>query len=424
VPALHEEADALIRAMYLGRIGWGARERARELKLRAVFAAVRHDAGAAAALHRLIYGLPQASGLLAVEPVLGSMGPQAGNTGLDALLYFALGHAQWRQAPEEWQPGGDDPRGQVSSLARHLFCRYPVPAFLDAAWLSGSTPLAEAEREWFVHLGQGGKLEALRFPLPMTHRAAHHFLLAPDAFTIAAALRYGQIRALGGSEGLAGTVAETFLAELQGDEPFWLSVVHFLVNHPELPAAQIGPVLDYVRYRKFGYTGSDAPEPEFRMKGRTVEALLKRMDEWHAALARLGKGGRRTWGPSGIAPLERTEKDPLSSATCIWQIVEITDTLALAEEGRAMRHCVRSYQTACLKGESSIWSLRLRFAGRPAVRRLLTLEVNLHRRSIVQARGHCNQMLSAMGSRQRMRLARSVLREWAGRERLGIGCAL
>ena len=25
--ALHEEADALIRAMYLGRVGWAARER-------------------------------------------------------------------------------------------------------------------------------------------------------------------------------------------------------------------------------------------------------------------------------------------------------------------------------------------------------------------------------------------------------------
>jgi hypothetical protein len=57
VQALHEEADALIRAMYLGRVGWAARERARELKLRAVFATVRGDTGAAAALHRLIYGL-------------------------------------------------------------------------------------------------------------------------------------------------------------------------------------------------------------------------------------------------------------------------------------------------------------------------------------------------------------------------------
>jgi hypothetical protein len=424
VPGLHEEADALIRAMYLGRVGWGARERARELKLRAVFAAVREDAGASAALHRLIYGLQERTALVAIEPVLGSLGPQAGNTGLDALLHCARAYERWQQQPEEWAPESEDRREQLGSLARHLFCRYPAPVFLDAAWLSGSSPLGEAERDWFVHLGQGGKLEAISFPLPMSHRAAHHFLLAPDAFSIVAALRYGQIQALGGSTGIAHAVAESFLAEQQCDEPFWLSVVHFLINHPELPGAQIGPVLDYLRFRKFGTGGSDAPEPEFSMKGRTVEALLKRMDEWHAALARLGKGGRQKWEPSGIAPLERTEKDPLSSATCTWRVLEITDSMALAEEGRAMRHCVRSYQTACLKGETAIWSLRIAFSGSSTVRRLLTLEVNLHRRAIVQARGNCNQLPSAMGNRQRMRLARTLLRAWANREHLGIACSL
>src|SRR5437899_2051375 len=88
--------------MYLGRVGWAARERARELKLRAVFAAVRGDSGASPALHRLIYGLHGSSRLVAIEPVLGSIGPQAGNTGLDALLYLARGHEHWLRAPEEW----------------------------------------------------------------------------------------------------------------------------------------------------------------------------------------------------------------------------------------------------------------------------------------------------------------------------------
>jgi hypothetical protein len=421
---LHEEADALIRAMYLGQVGWAARERARELKLGAVFATVRGDTGASAALHRLIYDLQGRSRLVAIEPVLQSIGPQAGNTGLDALLHFARRHEDWQRAPEEWTPDTDDARGQVGSLARHLFGHYPLPAFLDAAWLSGFSPLAEAQREWFVHLGRGGKLEAIRFPLPMTHRAAHYFLLAPEEFTVAAALRYGQIRALGGSEALAWAVAETFLSELQADEPFWLSVIHFFVNHPELSLSQVGPVVDYVRVRKYGFGNSDAPEPDFTMKGRTVEALLKRMEEWHEALARLDKKGRHTWGPSGIPPLERIEKDPLSSGTCHWRILEITDSMALAEEGRAMRHCVRSYQSACLKGETSIWSLRVTLSGNTTVRRLVTIEVNNKRRSIVQVRGNCNQTLSAMCGHRRMRLAREVLRDWVRQRGLGIACSL
>jgi hypothetical protein len=421
---LHREADELIRAMYLDQIGWAARERARELKLRAVFATVRGDAGVSAALHRLIYGLEGRASLVAIEPVLQSLGPQAGNTGLDALLHFARFHEGWLRAPEEWTPDRHDARGQFGSLARHLFARYPLPGCLDAGWLSGFGQTAEGYREWFVHLGRGGKLEAIRFPMPMTHRAAHHFSLAPEEFTIVAAMRYGQIRALDGSEALARTIAETFLSEFQLDEPFWLSVIHFFVNHPELPLSQVGPVVDYARFRKFGSGGDDAPEAHFTMKGRTVDALLKRMEEWHEALARLGKKSRQSWSPSGIAPLERVEKDPLSAGTCQWRIVEIIDGLSLAEEGRAMRHCVRSYQDACFKGATSIWSLRVTLSGSPTVRRLLTIEVNNQRRSIVQVRGNCNQPLTAMRGHRRMMLAREVLRDWARKGSLGIACNL
>jgi hypothetical protein len=219
-------------------------------------------------------------------------------------------------------------------------------------------------------------------------------------------------------------VAETFLADLQIDEPFWFTVIHFLVNHPELPLSQVGPAVDYVRVRKAGFGNSDAPEPDFTMKGRTTESLLKRMAEWHDALARLDRKGRHTWSPCGITPLDRTEKDPLSSATCRWRILEITDCMALAEEGRAMRHCVRSYQNACLKGDTSIWSLRVSFTGNPTVRRLLTIQVNNQRRAIVQVRGNCNQTLSAMRGHRRMMLAREVLRDWARQHHLGIACSI
>jgi len=419
--SLHRDADALIRQMYTGQVGWTARERAHDQKLHALFAGVREEPEISAALHRLVYGLQGRSRLVAIEPVLQSLGPQRGNTGLDALLHFARFHEHWLQAPEEWTPETEDARGQVGSLARHLFGRYALPVFLDAAWLSGFGGFAEEQREWFVHLGRGGKLEAIRFPMPMTHRAAHHFLLAPEEFTVVAAMRYGQIRSLDGSEGLARAVAETFLAELQSDEPFWLSVLHFLVNHPQVPLRQVGPVLDYLQCRKFGAAG----DPTFTMKGRTAEALLRSLEEWHEALARLTGGKkRRTWKPTGIEPLDRVQKDPFSVAMCHRRIVEITDTLSLAEEGRALRHCVRSYADACYKGTTSIWSLRLTFSDNPTPRRLLTIQVNNQRRSIVQVRGNCNQTLAAMRGNRRMMLARDILREWARTRHLGITCSL
>ena len=103
---------------------------------------------------------------------------------------------------------------------------------------------------------------------------------------------------------------------------------------------------------------------------------------------------------------------------------EITDSLALVEEGRVMRHCVRSYQDACVKGETSIWSLRVTLSDNPTLRRLLTIEVNNRRQSIVQVRGKCNQSVSGLRGHQRVRLARTVLRDWARQEHLGIACSL
>src|SRR2546423_14650653 len=81
---LHAEADRLIRGMYLGQVGWAARERARELKLHAVFATVRGDPGASAALHRLLYGLAGGGHLVALPPGLGGPGPPPGETGRGA----------------------------------------------------------------------------------------------------------------------------------------------------------------------------------------------------------------------------------------------------------------------------------------------------------------------------------------------------
>ena len=427
---LHAEADALVRAMYAGRVGWAARERAVALKVRASCATLRDEPEALAAPQRLLYlraGTP-ALRVATVEPVLPALGPRPGNTSVDALLHFARFRRHWLRPPEAWSFSDADTevRARIGSLARHLFARYPLPAFLDAAWLSGRSEEAEEHRLWFAHLGGGGRLEALHFPLPMTHRAAHHFLLAPGDFSIVGAMRFGQVRALGGADDLARALAGTFLSDgVQSDESFWLSVVHFLVNHPHVPLSEVGPVSDYLRWRKFGADGDGGSEPSLSMKGRTPHALLRAVSEWHEELARRGAGEHRYWEPGGIASPESCEEpDPLAQGMCRWSVVEITDSVGLLEEGRAMRHCVRTYQHGCLRGTTSIWSLRLSLASDPTARRLLTIEVNNRRRAVVQVRGRCNQTLPGMAGNKRMMLARDFLREWARRQDLTVACPL
>ena len=251
------------------------------------------------------------------------LGPQPGNTFLDALLMLALRHEHWQNAPEAWASGAGESRAQFGRLARHLLTRYPVPVFLDAAWFEGFGPDGQQHQDWFVHVGNGHNLRRATLPLRLTEKAAHHFLYAPPDSSIVAGLRWGQCLALGGDEYLACALAESRLGGILPDEEFWESVTHWLVNNYIGPArmdtAHVGPIVDFLFAQKFGEptkrgpdlppTYDDPPEPGLSMKGRTLAALLKRIDEWHEQLAKDAKRPRTVWEPSGIAPLYVQQPD-------------------------------------------------------------------------------------------------------------------
>ncbi|MCW3053261.1 MAG: hypothetical protein JWN14_2431 [Chthonomonadales bacterium] len=362
---------------------------------------------------------------LSIGPAVPYLGPQPGNTFLDSLLMLALRHAGWQQEPELWKPVAGSPRQQFHAFARHLFPGYDVPAFLDTAWFEGFTPHGESHRDWFLHIRSGQNIRSVEVPVVLTSMAAHHFLQAPENDSIVSALRWGQILALGGDASLAHAVAETRLSDILPDEPFWHSVLHFFVNQPDLSPHRVGPLVDYIHARKFGETTDFnlAPEPGFSMKGRTLPALQKRMEEWHALLAKEAKRPSVSWEPSGIAPFVVTERDPFG-ATNDWTLLELTTNKALQEEGSEMRNCVRTYAEGCQRGTTSIWSLRIRSGRNERYRSLLTIEVNNTRRAIVQVRGMCNKALPSMHHSPRMKIAEEMLRRWARESRLSTACTL
>jgi hypothetical protein len=75
-----------------------------------------------------------------------------------------------------------------------------------------------------------------------------------------------------------------------------------------------------------------------------------------------------------------------------------------------MQHCVASYERACAAGASSIWSMRLESRLRRC--RVMTIEVDLKRRMICQARRRRNARATGK--------ARDILELWARREGLTI----
>ena len=75
-----------------------------------------------------------------------------------------------------------------------------------------------------------------------------------------------------------------------------------------------------------------------------------------------------------------------------------------------MRHCVYGYFNRCRRGETTVWSLRLRVNGQE--KRVATIEVDPRRRAIIQARAKCNQ-------RPGVRCG-EIIRQWAAWARLQV----
>ena len=241
---------------------------------------------------------------------------------------------------------------------------------------------------------------------------AHHFLEAPDDATVEEAIRWGQIRALGGDETLARALTGTHLGRTFEHDKFWLSVVRWLIEHPLLDPRRIAPIFDYIRHQKFVASTSlvggrlcetPPPQPNFSMKGRSPETLLEQVQSWHRHLAGVHQG-QADWSPSGIAPFRFVAKDEESGETmATWTIRELLSSQALLNEGREMHHCVGSYAYACAEGTSSIWTMDVETVdGR---RKLLTIEVERRTRAIRQACGKYNALPDAE--------AVAILRHWA-----------
>jgi hypothetical protein len=357
------------------------------------------------------------SGLLRAAPSGGRSGTKGCGEIVGGLLALASHGRDWVREVEAWKPAGGSSVSWFSSLTRHLLAAYPVPTFMSQVWLKGHDAEARRQQGWFTHVGLGRNIRKADLPLAYTKMMAHHFLQAPDHFTVEEALRWGQVRGLGGSRELALAVAATRLGGSFESEDFWITVVHFLVNEKELDPAQVALVVDYVHNQRFvpneefvddeDATNLQPPRPNLSMKGRTLRSLLRQVAEWHDRSKRTRTFHSPRWKPSGIGGFRYVERPDSAGLRC-WTIRELTCAEELRREGDAMRHCVASYAGACARGETSIWSMTFKNDERQF--RVMTIEVNPADRTIRQARRRGNASPSAK--------VVAVMKPWAAQEGL------
>ncbi len=330
---------------------------------------------------------------------------------IGALSRLARFSSRWMRTPSGFSARSYNADRQFSELGRDTYWAWPgrCRRFLT---MPGAVASTDTHREWFIHLGAGGNLRtAPGLPFPLTKMMSHHALAAPDGTSIIPALRWGQVRALGGSERLARAIIDSLLRGTQEDEPFWLSVLQFFVANPMLDPQQVAPIVDWIWNQRFVaeprrvvngvVCGGGIAQPGLSMKGRTAESVLRQVERWHRELNRATIAHAKMWTTCGVRGYERVEGTEGSQT--IVRIDEIVTSTDLQQEGRAMRHCVASYAHSCARGASAIYSLK-RDEGSGYERRL-TVQLDVASKRIVQARGRFNALPLPLEQR--------YLRSWA-----------
>jgi hypothetical protein len=345
----------------------------------------------------------QANANLLACPAIAEVGGESGNGFVRALAALAGQYSHWLRPVESWKAKTRNSRRQFSSLARHLLANYPVPLFMDSVWMLRESN--ERQQGWFIRLGLGASPRQLDLPVHLTRGMVRYFVTAPDHYTAASACRRAQVFALGGNERLVDAILGTELATDFTDDDFCCSVIRWLIANPTFDAAQLGPLVDYIRHLKL------VRHPSFSIKGRTPAAILRQMHQWHADLRKEPVGADLSWQACGIGDFDCAEGTAATGDYHHWTIKEIITRRELYAEGRGLRHCVASYGSSCASGECAIWTLGKALEnGRR--KHVLTIQVALPGKVICQVRGKANRL----PTEDEM----EILRRWSAQERLTI----
>jgi len=308
-------------------------------------------------------------------------------------------------------------------LVRFVFARYPVPAHLERIWIedvaddfsdridapnlaAGRRAGAPDLRYWYLTVAQGGSLYKNESSRYLSRQETHHFLAAPAEMTSATqALWYAIVRAQTERADVAINVARSKIADYSIASAFWKEVARFFARHP-LPIHKMSDAADFLLAAK-------REDPAFSLKGMDLAALERRIEDWHLALRRNSAVCGGTWTGS---PLPDTDyKFGEDANRAIWRVRQITTGNDLFREGQRMHHCVASYKSACMQGQTSIWSVTSEFPI-GCVNRGVTIEVTKGG-YIVQCRGFANRLPYADEAALVKRWAQEHGLIWASPER-------
>lgn len=285
--------------------------------------------------------------------------------------------------------------------ARHLYARYAVAAPLERIWLDADGLAADEvklRRRWYIAAARGESLYKAGASDWLSRKEVHAFLNPPGDLAFEEAFWQAIARSYTDDASIALRIARSKIAGTPRQElTFWREVARFFCASAA-SVEEIDDVCDYL-------AAQFALDRGYSIKGRTLVSLRRQMRVWHRELelrARIEAARQRALRAAGIKGPDTGRWAGSPAADWMWQpsgkeahfrresyaVVQLVTADDLMAEGRAMHHCVWSYASKCIAGQTSIWSLRRTLAG--SRDRLLTIEVDGRGRAI-QVRGFGNR---------------------------------
>jgi hypothetical protein len=326
------------------------------------------------------------------------------------VMHIALKLPNACERVRDWKPASRNADKQVRSLLDFLFVKYEMPEFFYDAWFKTHSQ----HIDWFITLAKGGSVRDLKtLPVEFTKKMAHEFMQAPAYMSISEALRYAQVIGFGGDATLAWYVNSSYLGRNSfASESFWSKVIQFFAQVGMFEVEKLPEIIDYIQAQ---YTENR----NYSMKGRTISALLRQTEEWHAELRQLAQQRAKArykrvdlkWDTCGIYGFTYETGNSENKSYQRFTIRELLSSEALREEGREQHHCVSSYDRSCADKHNAIFTMHIKKQSMADIK-AVTIQVRLTSMEIVQAKGARNRSITPV--------EREVIERWANREYLSI----
>ena len=293
--------------------------------------------------------------------------------------------------PEEFAPRGCSPERVAHQFMRHLFGQQTLPRWLwKGIWQQGHQDLLLPA----IYALKGQSLRELpNPPAALSKRLVHHFLRAPMGSCYQEGYRWAQVRRWGGNMRHFVSLRDTLIWVNDDEKAFWESLIQFLASQPPITPKEVALLHQYLRYQRFGrhqrgeWEDSFPQQPEnphFKYLHLSLETLLGHARQHEAEFGQLYQARLKGW-PKLLPQL--TFGYMSVDAQVRWEAVELTSQQQLMLESRRMNHCVKTYVHYCLRGTSSIFSLRRN--GKPVA----TIDLNPRTMKVDQVQGPCNTPL-------------------------------